>query len=199
MIPGDQYWEEQATTLRRDGLSRLRGQAEKWQTALTALLGVVGAVALFEAPTKLGELPWLTALLLVLVSLVAIALILLAIRDASDVAVGIPDNFISVGGPGLEQWTFEQADSALSKLKASRNKGYAAVTLLVLGFALIWLLSIPWNPTSAPVRVLAITNGTVVCGELTANGDELQLKLASGALIELKNPSALTSTSGCPK
>lgn len=199
MIPDYQYWEEQATTLRRNGLERLRSQADKWQTALTALLGVFGAVALFEAPTKLGELPWLMGLGLVLVSLVAIGLILLAIRNASDVAIGIPAGFTAMGGPRLEQWNHEQAVKALDKIHTSRKQGFAAVGILVVGFALVWLFSIPWNPSPAPVRVLAIEKGQVLCGELTPAGDDLRLKLPSGKVIELRKVSEVTSTSSCPK
>jgi hypothetical protein len=199
MIPDYQYWQEQATKLRREGLKDLRAMAEKWQTALVALLGIFGTIALFEAPTKLAELDLLPAIALVAIAFVAIGLALRSLWNASHVAIGIPEGFIGMGGPGLEQWTYEESIASLAKLHTARWQGVGALAALLVGFAIVWLLNLPPANPQTTVNVLTVDGaGEIACGKLVRDGSSFTLETSEGKAIDLGAVTSVTVTQACP-
>jgi MFS family permease len=142
-LPEEEYWDREATKLGRTGLADIRSQAEKWQTTISALLGVIGVVAFVEGPKKLSELEhWPDQWVLIFGVALAAGLALWAIRLAAAAAQGVPKHFEVLDGPELASYNAESAETAASDLKWSRRFAMFGAGVLIFGTLLAWFLGL---------------------------------------------------------
>jgi len=169
----EEYWEQEATKLRRTGLAEIRSKAEKWETTIGTLLGIIGVVSFVEGPKKLSELErWPAQWVLIGGVALAAALAFLAIILAAKAAQGIPKHFDVLTGPALAQLNAESAENAASDLKRSRYLAIAATAVLATGTLLAWGYGLA-KDTEEKVSALVVTgDGAVSCGQLKDQGSQ---------------------------
>jgi hypothetical protein len=130
-----EYWETQASALRRTALDRIRTSAEKMQASLATMLGVAGAVTFLAGPSKLNELDLSSQerLFLAAIAVISAALALLSIGACVLVSQGEPRTLAAANGEAVQRWHREAARRASALFGAARVTAIVAAALLIVG------------------------------------------------------------------
>lgn len=198
-IPDDEYWEQQATTARREQLKNVRAVATSWQASIAAILGVFGTVAFVKGPSQFGDVQTLPQGLLIATILIAAVLAGVALVCAALAAQGGFHKYDVLTGVALEKSQAESAGRAVRMLAFSRWLAIAAAVLVAVGSAVAWLATVTTEATAAETVVVIYSDGVVRCGELRTGSATGSAKLKIGdELIDLTDVTSIKPVSACP-
>lgn len=189
-----EYWDKKATELRRDQLGSVQASATKWSALMTAVLGVFGTVAFAGGLTTIDKLPdpWpvIAKLLTTAAAIAAVVAIVLLTLAAGGLSILKTSGFT----PTVVRNKYTtNAREVLRWLRRGQLAAVIAGAFVLLGSAIVlWAGQSP--PAKDPPTVVAVVDGTGICGQLSRSSD--------GALIvgttPLKGVTNLTVVSACP-
>jgi hypothetical protein len=188
-----EYWDKQATDLRRSQLKTVQTSATKWSTLLTALLGVFGTVAFAGGLSSLDDLepPW--AGVAKSMTTIAAGLAIVAIVCLSYAAGGLRLTAVSaLSGPLLKRRNTDLAGSSLALLDLGRLCAVLAGLAVLAGSFMVL-----WAPTSEPraSRVIARFDDVSYCGRPTKAPIDNDLLIGGRKLSEATE---IISVAACP-
>lgn len=179
----EEFWSQQVIEGRRGQLENVRKSATTWSGLFGAVLGVFGTVAFAGGLTALEDLPGEYASP-VRVMTIAAAALALAATVLSGWAAGYPmkptnDNTWQ----GLRNTTNDRAETARVELLVAKSLGFLAAVLVLVGSSLVLFIDKD-TPAPKPPTVVAVVDGSAVCGTLsiTSDGAEIGGKPLSGAV-----------------
>ncbi|MGI8806502.1 MAG: hypothetical protein ACR2KK_01350 [Acidimicrobiales bacterium] len=170
-----------------DETSRVRGAAEKWIAAVTALLGTFSLAGVALGKEGIGALPKEGKLAAGLAVLLALSAAVRAIRHAYRAAYGWPVITDVGDDEKLRKW-HEERRGRLAQAIADLDTGItSAVTSLAclavaVGLVLFW-------PTDAPKPLVQVTrsDSSDTCGTLldTTAAPQVRVKQATGVVVSI--------------
>lgn len=191
-------WEKKAAELEFEALSKVRGAAEKWAATLTALLGLIGTVAIIKGPEEVGDLGDDAKLAIGVLLAIAFLAALTASLLAAYAAQGTPKDLKWPNGPGLRKWEHDEAQQAKQQLFWSRFTTVAAVLLIAAAAAVAWLADSPAK--SGSTVLFTPTAGQPLCGSLVNGAKGLQLKVGEKQIALPSGPyDQVVPVDSCPE
>jgi hypothetical protein len=195
----DRRWAELARELEFSQLQELRKQAEGWRAGLTALTGLLAALAVLKGRENLADLPAAARYAAMVLTAVAFLLFVSGSVLAVRASHGRPGSEILLGGQALRRWTEREVVRVRRSLSIASVCCLAGVAAIVSGIAVAWLNTAPPSPNLVKVT----TNGTTSCGELVNVGpSEISFwshaqNTRSLTTVQLSTVSAVTPTRSC--
>lgn len=191
----DREWAELARQLERDQLALLQRKAEGWRNGLTALTGLLAALAVIKGTDSLAALsPGARGLAM---GLTAAAFVLLVIGSVLAVRAshGRWDK-IPLGGQNLRLWTEQEIPRVRLSLQWASVCCVLGVGLVAGGVAVTWA-----NTSTAPSHLVTVETTTGLrCGELVGMGPggvELRVE-QTVQRIPPGSVGIVTPINGCP-
>jgi hypothetical protein len=160
-----------------DALTTVQAAAAKWQTALTALLGLVAVLTVIGGRSTLQGLATPYQALVGVFAAASIAANAWAIYQANLAAVGFPKLQGIKELPSLadsDEAPLEQARVAVDRLRAALHAATASLVAGMVAVAFVWY----GQGTPSTSATLVLTTGRSVCGsiattDLTKNSGEI--------------------------
>ncbi len=162
----DRRWEALARELKFSQLQELRKQAEGWRTGLTALTGLLAALAVLKGRENLADLPAAARQGAMILTAVAFLLFVTGAVLAVRAAHGRPGAEVLLGGQALRRWTEHEVARVRRWLFIASVCCVTGLFVIASGVAVAWLNTAP--PAANLVKVT--TNSATWCGELVNAG-----------------------------
>lgn len=162
----DRRWAELARGLEFSQLQELRKQAEGWRTGLTALTGLLAALAVLKGRENLADLPGAARYAAMILTAVAFLLFVTGAVLAVRASHGHPGAEVLLGGQALRRWTEQEVVRVRRSLTVASVCCLSGIAAIASGIAVAWLNTAP--PPTNLVKV--VTNASTVCGELVGVG-----------------------------
>lgn len=161
----DRRWAELARELEFGQLQELRKQAEGWRTGLTALTGLLAALAVLKGRENLADLPAAARNAAMILTAVSFLLFVTGSVFAVRAAHGRPGAEVLLGGQSLRRWTEHEV------VRVRRSLFVASVCCLTGIAAIAGGVAVAWLNTAPPGNFVKVTtNATTSCGELVSVG-----------------------------
>lgn len=162
----DRRWAELARELEFGQLQELRKQAEGWRTGLTALTGLLTALAVLKGRENLADLPAAARNAAMVLTAVAFLLFVTGSVLAVRAAHGRPGSEVLLGGQALRRWTENEV------IRVRRSLSFASVCCLTGILAIASGVAVAWlNIAPQGVNLVKVTTDTTTsCGELVSAG-----------------------------
>lgn len=195
----DRRWAELARELELGQLQELRKQAEGWRTGLTALTGLLAALAVLKGRENLADLPAAARNAAMILTAVAFLLLVIGSVFAVRAAHGRPGSEVLLGGQALRRWTEHEIVRVRRSLSIASVCCLTGVLAIASGVAVAWLNTAP----SSGNLVKVTTNATTSCGELVSVGPTEILfwsndqKPRSLTTVQLSQVKAVTPVRSC--
>lgn len=195
----DRRWAELARELEFGQLQELRKQAEGWRTGLTALTGLLAALAVLKGRENLADLPTAARNAAMILTAVAFLLFVMGSVFAVRAAHGRPGAEVLLGGQALRRWTEHEVVRVRRSLSIASVCCLTGIAAIAGGVAVAWLNTAP--PSGNLVKVT--TNATTSCGELVSIGPtEIMFwsnaqKARSLTTVQLHEVKAVTPVRSC--
>lgn len=170
----EQFWRMQVAEGRHGQLDAIRKAATTWSELLAAILGLFGIVAFAGGLTGLEDLEsdYQTP---IKIATLAAAVLVLAATILAGFAAGYSTQTTSDSSwQGLRDSVNQRAEDARVKLMVAKALGSVAGLIVLVGSATV-LLAGEAESTKSPPTVVAVVDGSVVCGKLSAGSGGLQV------------------------
>jgi hypothetical protein len=197
--PDDLVWEDEASAAVHSSLASVRAAAQSWGQTITALLGVLGAVAIVKGPDALTDIDGDRATLAVLLIMLAAALAAGAIALAAFAAQGVPHDVTPFDGWALKSLTLSRARSAATQLAWSRVLAVAALLVVIFVAGLTWLTALESDSGAKEHSAVVLRARVATCGTLGSTaGGVLTLAAEGGKPQVIRGASSITIVDACP-
>jgi hypothetical protein len=166
MMTEEEFWTQQVIEGRRDQLANVRKSATAWSGLFGAVLAVFGTVAFAGGLTALEDLPSQHASLVRVMTMAAAVLALGATVSSGYPISPTNDNTWQ----GRRNTTNARAETARVELLIAKSLGFLAAVLVLVGSSLV-LFTDKDTPAPKPPTVVAVVDGSAVCGTLSITSD----------------------------
>lgn len=188
----EEYWTEKALTDRRTQLATVRAAAASWKTLFSAAVGVFSTAAFAGGLPTLAKLPEPWQVIVKGATLIAV-LAMLGATVFSGMASGAGLRVSSdQSWQGTQAAHKRAAERAVQRLRTAKLCGAVAAALVLAGSAVIFWVG-EAAPKPQPPTVVAVVDGTAVCGKLATSGGAL----AAGT-VPLTKVDSLMIVAACP-
>jgi hypothetical protein len=198
MTPEAKYWQAKLDDLNRTELDTVQVAAGKWQSTISTLLGIFGAVAFVSGTNTLEKLPEDAARGAKYAVLVAVILALLAILAATYAAQGVPRRETYLDWKKLQTLSQRRAGRALVALRISQLLAVLAALVVVAG-SLVVLFGTQPKSEASPYVLVKTAHGEIFCGTLAQGPVGLVVAREAGAPVPLDSAmQTIVSIQICP-
>lgn len=188
------YWQGVRLDRERKQLENVQKAASTWSALLSAVLGAFSTAAFVGGITSLDKLgdPWAAyakvGTLIAAVCLLAAIVLASRATGTSTVELVPSKSWIDLraGMPGV-------VGKAVDRLNLAKFFGFLAAAVILVGSTIVFWQGEKAPDPPKPPTVVAVVDGTAVCGQLTAVGAELLVGSTT-----LENVSNFTVVAACP-
>ena len=164
-------WAQRAAAVPFGELAAVRATAGQWRNGLAALVTLLSAASLIASPTLADHLTGWSRLAVGVLALCGLLALLYGTWRAMDAAFGAPGPDDYLTGPRLQQYEHDQANAAVTALRAARSAFILGLLLTIAAAAIAFGLtrasgsltsSAHSKPTPTVTRTVTITRTPTV-------------------------------------
>ncbi len=166
-----EYWDVKNDELRRTQLETVQKAASNWSTLFGALVGVFGVVSFAGGFTTIDKLESPLDKIALGLTIAAAAFWLFATYLSAQASGDLsPGEVSELDATALQRRSNEAAATAFDRLREAKVVGAFGVVLVLLGSLLV-LVADEAEQEKSPPTVVAVVDGSAVCGKLDSGAD----------------------------